>query len=510
MGLFDDMIGNEEEDKNESPSSSLDDIFGEYETDDEPERIDPQPQSTTTPPAPDTPPESDPVLQVKDTVPKPEGAKEAMDFAKDDEVESQFSMLINELGKLQKEPMSFNNIMAQIGLGSAAMYQAEAVDPKQMQGAKFAYEMANNGMEIGHIGSRIMNGNSTDKDQERLKALKARNAEIHKLMDDDTTIAEAFSMFAPYLIQSAVEGGKGAMVGSMVGATLGGILGVAIPTVGEEAPLVMGGFTLGGTIGASFASADAIARVEQGGAYLDMIDQGVDPTVARRTARVIGNINGGLELLQLGMLAKAIPAPLRSKITREATTHFLKSPAAVSLLKRMTAMGGEVTAEVAQEMVTLYGESIGAAIDKDPSLKGAMKGVTDVDFAEAYATAMETMEITGKGILPLFLPGVGVDVGRIAMGKQANKGADPSTISESDTQQTNDPQDLKSNTNTDDKGESPFKVLTLGNGKWLSKSRAPLHLKKPVELALSLEMPPLTMSVYRNVTLVDRLKDRML
>ena len=451
MGLMTDLFDDQPEDSKEEPSSLLD-IF------DDEDKAEPVPQAKTTPipePAPDIP---EPVSQV---IPEPNTAKEAMDLSKDELIDQEIKNFYSQTGSDARGPF--------LG-GTAGMFQATSPDfmevagqetLQQFKGAKMAYTVANNGMEIGNIGSRIMNGNETEKDLTRLAELQASNQSIMKEMDDDVTIAEAFATFAPYLVQSAVEGGKGALQGALVGATVAGVLGNFIPgglAAPEEVLTIPAGFALGAKIGGSYMSADAIARVEQGSAFLNMIDEGVDVDIARSTARVIGNVNGALELVQLGALGKALPKGLVRKATQTASVGFMKNPAAHSLLKRIGAMGTEVAAEDLQELVTMYGESVGKALDEDPSFQGYIEGVADVSGKEVWDTVVKTTELTGKGLLPLFLPGMAVDVANVAAGQKTEAAA------QAKPDQTIAPQDLKTNT-TAVSPENDFKVEVVGPGK---------------------------------------------
>jgi hypothetical protein len=156
-----------------------------------------------------------------------------------------------------------------------------------------------------------------------------------------------------------------------------------------------------------------IGEVEGGSAFMDMVKNGVDPSIADRFARGIGAINNMLELAQVATFVKMFPGAEAaiSKATSGLIRKALLGPVfrnkALQLTVKLTSgAAGELGQEIAQEAVTFYGENFAA------ELNDAVKG-TDLERNTDFLSR-------AKAIVRDFLPGV-LALGAIPIGFQAFK-----------------------------------------------------------------------------------------
>lgn len=108
-------------------------------------------------------------------------------------------------------------------------------------------------------------------------------------------------------------------------------------------------------------SAKYIYQIETASAYDNMIAQGVDPEIAKKTAVGVGIINAGLEMAEIGTIAKSIPGVKQAIATakNEALETTVKSLTKDYLKTAVIETGQEIT----QEIVGIYGENISKSID---------------------------------------------------------------------------------------------------------------------------------------------------
>ena len=145
----------------------------------------------------------------------------------------------------------------------------------------------------------------------------------------------------------------------------GGATGAALGAWGGPlAPATVSAGTLIG-MGAGFLSHLAVDsfEVEGGLSYLEQLEIGIDPSVAKWTATGVGLVNAALEVASDTVLLAPI-AKAGKKLLREGIRDAFKNPNVLQAAKEFGTMYGagisaEVGTEVMQEVVNIIGEEIG-------------------------------------------------------------------------------------------------------------------------------------------------------
>lgn len=195
---------------------------------------------------------------------------------------------------------------------------------------RFAADQHRNGraiVRLGELGERwAVRGRLSEAERRELARLENEMSQRPSAGDYGITgffegIPAAILNQLPIFANTAGQAGLGAAAGAGVGAAAG-----------------PAGVTAGAILGAKAGSAIAAARMEGGLAYLDFIrskdesGQPLDRQTALGAAFVVGMVNGSLESLSFGVLAKTIPG-LR-QLTRPGIKQLLQHPTKGQLLKR--------------------------------------------------------------------------------------------------------------------------------------------------------------------------------
>jgi hypothetical protein len=296
---------------------------------------------------------------------------------------------------------------------------AASIGPKLKgiaKGTKMAYDVADLGMEKGKIGHRIKTGEASAEDHKRLKEINQKIAGMSKELEEVPFVAKSFGTLAPFLVESAEKGGKGALIGGMAGGTMAAIATLVEPTpIGEIAsPLTVPAATaLGAKIGSSFASVSNIAEIEGGSAYLEMVDMGMDNKKAAIASDIIGTGSGLLELAQFKMLKRLLPGS--DKIASSALAKGIQKVIGSSGPGRAVAkLGSAAVPEAGVETVQELWNNIitTAATDVRKDLDNTDLSPQSIDeYVDRYKEGLwETFATTVTGFGVAALPGVSIDV----------------------------------------------------------------------------------------------------
>ncbi|KKL75480.1 hypothetical protein LCGC14_2054460, partial [marine sediment metagenome] len=207
-------------------------------------------------------------------------------------------------------------------------------------------------VELNRIWNRRKEGRATEADV-------ARGEELEKRIGGHDFGAGPAGLFVTDMAKQLPQ----MMAGMKRGAELGMASAVGTGTIGLVAggpPGAAAGFGIGGTAG--FASGIALHAYEQesGGDYRQLIQEGVDPDIARTSATVSGFINALLEATGTMAITSQIPGvrQLRGALVRDSMKSLLKNPTFLKAMGRFAkgtsiGTGGEVVTEIAQEAVSM-------------------------------------------------------------------------------------------------------------------------------------------------------------
>lgn len=247
--------------------------------------------------------------------------------------------------------------------------------PTTKKALQEAWERGKIIVELGDLGYRARQGRISIEDALKKKKELMKNYKAPVAWDWGNPqsmglgILGATTEFSPFLWSSIKEG-------TTYGLTLGTAFGLGALTAGQVPPLTavpeelltvpgaaMGGFAVGSTYGVVMNT----AKIEGGNAYLDMVEEGIDPDIAGPISDSVGILNGLIEVAQVGHILKGLPGGKHffKKAVTEAT---VKNPMVRNALLRFgqkmaTGVAMETGEEIAQELVTVGGESLGHAID---------------------------------------------------------------------------------------------------------------------------------------------------
>jgi len=211
------------------------------------------------------------------------------------------------------------------------------------------------------------------------------------------------------LIESVKRAGVVGTAGAAVGAIGGAAVGAAIPSVGEEAPLIGAGAKLGFKLGAAEAAALFSYQEGVGGMYADMIEQGIDHKTADTVAHIAGIPYSLIEVLQLKTLTPNIKKGAQEIIQKgvmNVVGKFAKKYAG-NLTK-------EVVEEMAQEVTQIVAEDTASYLSKH-----------DVQVSEGYIEdrikrVLNVAKEATQGFALLPIPGAAMETSLAAANSQIN------------------------------------------------------------------------------------------
>jgi hypothetical protein len=234
--------------------------------------------------------------------------------------------------------------MEDIGIAKVA---GEQLIQAGIEAAKFEGE---NVLKRADIGTKFILGSVTPE-----QAIQESQQLVSLPQPEDQTFPErvirSTAELIPFLRRSARAGG----VGFIAGAAAGGL-----------------GAPITAPVGAAIGLFGSSMQVEGGNAALDLLQEGVDPDIARTTGIIVGAINGALELVSFKILGRFLSkSPIGRKIRLGTVKAAMKNPATRSALQNASrtilqftgALAGEVSVEEAQEATNIIGEEISKSIN---------------------------------------------------------------------------------------------------------------------------------------------------
>lgn len=257
----------------------------------------------------------------------------------------------------------------------------------------FAWEQGGLTVRRGELGLKSLNSTLTDEERKELDDLNERMsflpAPAGEILPE---AARIFGMQAEMSPETVGFGAVGALIGAGVGFFGGGGVGAAP------------GAAKGYFLASSAASAYKMYEIEAGNAYIDMIDEGIDPVQAADKATTIGLFNAAIELALAPFAGAGFRRLVNNQFVKRIagdeaaseTAKFLllgrgfKSPLAQGALDYGKALIAEPTEEALQEMILEYGKHA-AALASRPEYRAVMQGMGNAEqesqAAEAFANA---------------------------------------------------------------------------------------------------------------------------
>jgi hypothetical protein len=262
--------------------------------------------------------------------------------------------------------------------------------------------------ELGLLGERAMRGVATPDEMKRIGAIQSRLRELRGtggFTEASTKILGQMS----YTLPDAVLYGQSMALGAGATALIAGQLGPQVATP-EEIFTVPGAMITGFGAGMGARFAEQSARIEAGLQYTEMINEGIDPQVAKYVSSGVGLVNGTLEVIGAGAIAAPFKRLLSKRVTQEVAAAMTKPTVAMAVKEfgksYATAIGVEVGTEILQEIAGIAGDEIGRAYSK-PELESKL--TTEEGRAEIAQRIVSVMEEVTKGMAVLALPGAGLN-----------------------------------------------------------------------------------------------------
>lgn len=258
--------------------------------------------------------------------------------------------------------------------------------------------------ELGILGYQMKQGHDTPEIRARIQELNNR-LEVWK---GTGGFAENASKILGQMFQGIPEI---ATFAAGTGLTAGGSLALAGQTppliaLPEELVTVPAATAAGFASGWFVKAGERAHRIEAGHAYLDMIEQDIDPEIASAVATGVGLFNAALEMGGMAAVATPVKRALGKLFSEKATQVLVQQTsgqAAKRFLRDYTAAwAAETGTEVVQEVVNVLGEEIAKYLDpKDlESLISTESGREQI--MDRLGTILEDV---GKGMAVLALPG---------------------------------------------------------------------------------------------------------
>ena len=206
------------------------------------------------------------------------------------------------------------------------------INPNPMELGRQAYAGYVHGGIVNDLQQKYMQQGYLSSDDK--KTLDDAKKEIASLGEPDSVVG-ILGNLAGTLVPLGLKVPKYGLAGAAIGATSGGASGATggaivagVPTAGVGAPE---GAVAGGAVGAVVGGAAGLAvgsyaglsyatsMMYAGDTYIDLLNEGVDPDVARDTALTVGGIMGLLETGAVGSVLRrtGVTKPIQSAVTHK-------------------------------------------------------------------------------------------------------------------------------------------------------------------------------------------------
>ena len=277
---------------------------------------------------------------------------------------------------------------------------------KEPAAVRRLYSISDKNLQRSNLGYKALEGKATDDDYKQMDNLKFMIDRESELITDDPIEGQAVGQILPSLVHFGIAGAAGGAKGAIVG----GVGGSVLPGMGTLA-----GAGAMAPVGAATEVVKQAYKMEAGGAYLDMLDIGIDKDIAAPAARVYGGISSLLESVAFKQVKHIIPGgeKVAKNIMKTAigkAISKLSSPTA----KAVTRLGGtslaesstEATQQLVQNVMTELAASVNdeefgtklSAKDRDTAIRNLQQGV-----AETFA-----ITLLGMGIIAV--PGTSINL----------------------------------------------------------------------------------------------------
>ena len=187
--------------------------------------------------------------------------------------------------------------------------------------------------------------------------------------------------------------------GGGIGATLGAFGGPLAPVTAPAGALAgMGAGFLSHMVSDMFA-------IEGGLSYIEQLEAGVDPDVAKWTALGVGFLNAGLEVAGATVVLRPISIAAK-RMLKIGIKQAMKRATVIGAAKTFgltygASVGAEVSTEIMQEGVNIAAEEIGKSFSE-----GEFEGITQEEVTERITLIAEK---TFKAMVVLGFPGSGAN-----------------------------------------------------------------------------------------------------
>jgi ribosomal protein S18 acetylase RimI-like enzyme len=294
-------------------------------------------------------------------------------------------------------------------------------------------------MDLGY--ALLTTPGPVDQDQyERILKLQASLS-----TDDLADMRNLFEQMAgstleqlPTTIEAIKASPKGAVPGGVLGALVAIGVGALIPAP-EEIVSIPAGTIKGAKWGGGIAAANRIRQLEAGSMYLELLEledadgNKIDPNLAKMVSHTVGAINGGVELVEWGIILSTfgIGTKVFERASAKVTSKFLVEKTMKELLLRKgLSYAGAMTAEVGQEIWQesnniLFGE-LAKAINNEQ--KGT--NFTPVTGQELLDRYLEITKESYKGFALMLAPGTMVTTAKEAITQRKTRGKDAITAAQ--------------------------------------------------------------------------------
>lgn len=216
----------------------------------------------------------------------------------------------------------------------------------------------------------------------------------------------------PGWLSSSKDAVKETLIGAGIGAGVAAIAGQLGPQAAlpEEIITVPGGAIKGAKWGYTIGSAHFWYKQGAGSMYADMVEQGFDPEVSEKIAKIAAVPYAALEFLQF----KSAVAPAFRKIVTEGVGKNAAREFAKKFGKEyLKTLGKEVTEEVAQEMVQIVAEDIAA------KASGFGIDINKDYFVQRSQRLAQTAWQSLQAFTLIPVPGTAIQAGRFAAASSA-------------------------------------------------------------------------------------------
>ena len=222
---------------------------------------------------------------------------------------------------------------------------------------KKTYRMADKQIAMGRLGDKWMEGKASDAEIKQIHELNNQITSIAHSIKDKPYEAKAATQLIPYVQNAVSKGGKHYLVGSMIGMSAAAIAGNVTPAVAfpEEAVTIpMAGHLLGKAF-ATFGVGEDMRKIEGGNAFIQLLQEGVHPNIARWAGRSYGLASAGLELGQIKLLTKLFPkatapALIKRAVRKVVSKRIANASIAKALGKQAMVATGEGGVEATQQL----------------------------------------------------------------------------------------------------------------------------------------------------------------